>query len=147
MFTCDPYRVVRHPYASLNGEGARRYGGRFNPPGILAVYTSQSIALALLEILVHLDKSEVPADCVVMAIRFPGRQVYRRPVANLIGANQFTISRFKESFYRWPALRVPSVIVPREYNFILLPEAVGFAATVQWIELLSLDRRLFSLHR
>ncbi len=33
------------------------YGGRFNPPGIPAVYTSQSIALALLEVLVHIDKA------------------------------------------------------------------------------------------
>jgi hypothetical protein len=141
------YRVVRRPYAGLNGEGARRYGGRFNPPGVPAVYTSQSIALALLEILVHIDKSEVPADYVVMAISFSGRQVCRRPVANLIGANHFTISRFKESFYRWPVFRVPWVIVSREYNFVLLPEAVGFAATVQRIELLSFDNRLFSLHR
>jgi hypothetical protein len=38
-------------------------------------------------------------------------------------------------------------MVPREYNFVLLPEAVGFAATVQRIELLSFDNRLFSLHR
>jgi RES domain-containing protein len=84
------YRVVRRPYAGLTGEGARLYGGRFNPPGIPAVYTSQSIALALLEILVHIDKAEVPRDYVVMAIRFPGRQVSRRSTANLIGQ---TISR------------------------------------------------------
>jgi RES domain-containing protein len=139
------YRVVRLPYAGLTGEGARRYGGRFNPPGVPAVYTSQSIALAVLEILVHIDKSEVPADYVVMAIRFSGRRVFRRPIANLIGANHFTVSRFKASFYRWPLLRVPSIIVPREYNFVLLPEAKGFAATVEWTEPLSFDRRLLSI--
>ena len=53
--TC--YRVVRRKYANLSGEGAMLYGGRFNPPGIPAVYTSQSIALALLEVLVHIDKA------------------------------------------------------------------------------------------
>jgi RES domain-containing protein len=68
--TC--YRVVRRKYANLAGEGAGLYGGRFNPPGIPAVYTSQSIALALLEVLVHLDKIEVPPDYVVMAIRIAG---------------------------------------------------------------------------
>jgi hypothetical protein len=40
---------------------------------------------------------------------------------------------------------VPSVIVPREYNFVLLPEAVGFEAKIEWIESLSFDRRLFSI--
>jgi hypothetical protein len=99
----------------------------------------------VLEILVHIDKSEVPADYVVMAIRFSGRRVFRRPIANLIGANHFTVSRFKASFYRWPLLRVPSIIVPREYNFVLLPEAKGFAATVEWTEPLSFDRRLLSI--
>ncbi len=136
------YRVVRHPFADLTGEGARRYGGRFNPPGIPAVYTSQSIALAVLEILVHVDKSEVPTDYVVMAIRFPGRKVHLRP-ASLIGA-KLPADRFKTMFYRWPVLRVPSVIVPREYNFVLLPEAHGFAATVEWIEPLNFDGRLFT---
>jgi RES domain-containing protein len=139
------YRVARRPYATLTGEGARRYGGRFNPPGIPVVYTSQSIALAVLEILVHLDKSEVPMDYVVMAIRFPGRKIVRRSGKNLIGANQFTHARFKSAFYRWPVLRVPSVIVPHEYNFVLLPEANGFAATIEWIEPLSFDSRLLSL--
>lgn len=139
------YRVVRRPYAGLSGEGARRYGGRFNPPGIPAVYTSQSIALAVLEILVHIDKSEVPSDYVVMAVRFSGRQVQRRSVANLAGANHFTIARFKTAFYRCPVLRVPSVIVPREYNFVLLPEARRFVATVEWTEPLHFDRRLFSM--
>jgi RES domain-containing protein len=137
------YRVVRRPYAGLTGEGARRYGGRFNPPGIPAVYTSQSIALAVLEILVHVDKLEVPTDYVVMAIRFAGQKVNRRR-ASLIEANKLPADRFKTIFYRWPVLRVPSVIVPREYNFVLLPEAHGFAATVEWIEPLNFDPRLFS---
>ncbi len=139
------FRVVRRPYAGLTGEGARLYGGRFNPSGIPAVYTSQSIALALLEILVHLDKSEVPTDYVAMAIRFSGRKMSRQSSANLSGVNQFVPAQYKASFYRWPVLRVPSVIVPREYNFVLLPEADGFAATVEWAEPLSFDGRLFSL--
>jgi RES domain-containing protein len=137
------YRVARRPYASLSGEGARRYGGRYNPPGIPAVYTSQSISLAVLEVLVHLDKSEVPDDYVVMAIRFPGRNMLRRP-ASLIGINGLRADRFISTFYRWPILRVPSVIVPREYNFVLLPEAKGFVATVEWVETLSFDHRLLS---
>jgi len=135
------YRVVRRQFAGLSGEGARMYGGRCNPPGIPAIYTSQSIALAVLEILVHIDKSEVPDDYVVMAIRFAGRRAGR---SDLTGANQFTQDRFKASFYRWPVLRVASVIVPREFNFVALPDAPGFAATIEWMEPLSFDRRLFA---
>ena len=85
------YRISRRPYAGLTGEGARLYGGRFNPPGIPAVYTSQSIALAVLEILVHIDKSEVPADYVVMAIHFPGRRASRQRGEDVVGLNRLPI--------------------------------------------------------
>jgi RES domain-containing protein len=140
--TC--FRVVRREYADLSGRGARLYGGRSNPPGIPAVYTSQSIALAVLEILVHVDKPEVPDDYVVMAIRLAGRRVSRQRGTSLAGMNHFTIDRFRSSFYGCPVLRVPSVIVPREYNFVLFPEGDGLDATIEWIEPLSFDRRLFS---
>jgi hypothetical protein len=72
------------------------------PTLVFAVYTSQSVALAVLEILVHIDKSEVPADYVVMAIRFSGRRVFRLPVGNLIGASHFPIAQFKAFFYAGP---------------------------------------------
>ena len=135
---------MRRKYADLPGEGARLYGGRYNPPGIPAVYSSESIALALLEILVHVDKSEVPADYVVMAIHFTGRSVSRPGRAGLPGTGQLTAARFQEHFYHRPILRVPSVIVPRENNYVLFPEADGFDASVDWAEPLNFDSRLFS---
>ena len=53
------YRLIKTTRApeAFNGEGARLYGGRWNSPGLRAVYTSGSRALALLETLVHLDTS------------------------------------------------------------------------------------------
>src|ERR1035438_4809132 len=83
------YRVVRRRYADLSGSGARLYGGRHNPPGIAAVYSSQSIALAVLEVLVHIDRSEVPQDYAVMAIEFKGLSVWR-PRASIPAIGQFT---------------------------------------------------------
>jgi RES domain-containing protein len=139
--TC--YRVVRRAYADLTGEGARLYGGRFNPAGIPAVYASENIALAVLEILVHVDKVEVPEDYVVMAIRLDGRRVSRTSPRQLAFVNHHSISQYRSLFYRHPVLRVPSVIVPREFNFVLLPQADGFDARIEWVEALRLDRRLF----
>jgi hypothetical protein len=69
----------------------------------------------------------------------------RRPGANLMGASQLDPVRFHAAFYQSPVLRVPSVIVPREHNFVLLPEAVGFEAKIEWVESLSFDRRLFTM--
>jgi len=63
------YRLARKRYATdLSGIGARKVGGRCNPPGTAAVYTAEHISLAVLEALVHLDKQDIPEDYVVMAI-------------------------------------------------------------------------------
>jgi RES domain-containing protein len=45
------YRALNPVYARepLSGEGARRYGGRFNPNGMPALYTSQSVMTAIRE--------------------------------------------------------------------------------------------------
>jgi RES domain-containing protein len=109
------------------------------------VYSSQSIALALLEVFVHVDKSEVPKDFVVMAIDFTGRSVYRPRSAGIHGIGQHTAAEFSESLWYRPVLRVPSVIVPREFNFVLFPRAQGFHATIAWTEPLHFDDRLFSI--
>ncbi|WP_333814224.1 RES family NAD+ phosphorylase [Tabrizicola sp.] len=42
----------------LDGEGARLWGGRWNSVGQPTVYTSDSLALAALEVLVHLPRNE-----------------------------------------------------------------------------------------
>jgi len=94
---------------------------------------------------VHVDKTEVPDDYVVMAIRFSARKVSRPGAVKLSGVNNLTPDDFKHGFYGAPVIRVPSVIVPREFNFVLLPDAPGFSVTVDWIERLHFDQRLFSV--
>ena len=49
----------KHAKAAFSGEGARSFGGRWNNPGTAIVYTAQSQSLAVLEMLVHLDSSEL----------------------------------------------------------------------------------------
>jgi len=56
------YRLVKERFSDtpLSSEGARRYGGRWNPAGIGIFYTSSSPELALLEdILMHAQKLKV----------------------------------------------------------------------------------------
>jgi RES domain-containing protein len=55
------YRIAQTDFAEdLSGEGARLYGGRWNPPGRAMLYTSNSTALAALEILVGFDWDLAP---------------------------------------------------------------------------------------
>ena len=49
------YRLAKTAYArDMSGEGARIKGGRWSPPGIPVIHTSESAALAAMELLVHI---------------------------------------------------------------------------------------------
>lgn len=58
------WRLTRaiHLDAPLSGLGAKKHGGRWNSKGQAMVYMSESLELALLEALVHLDPDLIPKD-------------------------------------------------------------------------------------
>ena len=64
---------ARRAATALDGEGARRFGGRWNPPGVALVYCSSSLSLAVLELLVHVEPLAAPDDLVAVQIEL--RQV------------------------------------------------------------------------
>ena len=55
------WRITTGPHPIWSGEGAARFGQRWNPPGLPAIYTASSFALALLEILVHANRKTPPS--------------------------------------------------------------------------------------
>ena len=66
------WRIVkaRHAANAFDGEGARVDGGRWNSPGTPLVYTSESAALAALELLVHLGRGSILGAYVLIACTF-----------------------------------------------------------------------------
>ena len=55
---------ARRAASALSGEGARLYSGRWNPVGVPMVYTATSLALAAIEVFVHLDPRLPPLEMV-----------------------------------------------------------------------------------
>lgn len=123
------WRIVKARYAAsaFSGEGARRFGGRWNSVGTPMVYTAQSQALAVLEMLVHIDASDllrhyrlisVTFDEVMMQIVDPAslpRTWKRRPApVSLRGIGDQWIASGRSV-----VLQVPSAIVPGERNFLI----------------------------
>ena len=53
----EAWRIVKSKHAdtAFSGEGAARFGGRWNSRGVAVVYTSATRSLAALETLVHLN--------------------------------------------------------------------------------------------
>src|SRR6266550_6969260 len=60
------WRICRRRFAAdaATGEGARRYGGRWNSRGVRVVYASTSLSLAAVETFVNLEPNLRPADLV-----------------------------------------------------------------------------------
>ena len=67
------WRIVKdkHVSTAFDGEGARRYPGRWNSAGSPAVYTASSTSLALLEMLVHLERDSILTSYSIIPVRMP----------------------------------------------------------------------------
>lgn len=66
------YRISNTQHIrDLSGEGARLFGGRWNPKGMPVIYTSDSTALATLETLVHFSLDLVPQDRSILTLNLP----------------------------------------------------------------------------
>ena len=66
------WRIVQAHLAdrAFTGEGSRHYGGRWNSKGFAVVYTSGSISLAILEILVHIPIYDILEEYVHIPVEF-----------------------------------------------------------------------------
>ena len=146
------YRLVRKERtgAALSGEGARLYGGRWNPPGTAVVYASESRALAVLETFVHLPLEARVMRFVLYTIELPARARVSRHDGE---RPPRSVETSQEAGRRWLesdgtlALVVPSVLVPQEKNYVLNATHAQFAGLVATQEPFSFDDRLWQSRR
>lgn len=152
------YRVANLKYKefTLSGIGAEKVGGRWNNPGTRAVYCSENVALALLEYYVHSENIAVlPKKILVAEIHIPDDFVITELDKLPKDWNQFPYSvKTPEIFSKLAknrdffALKVPSSLVPLEYNFVLNPlyKNFGQVEVLEFLEL-PIDERLKSSSR
>lgn len=132
--------MTKRRASAFDGEGARRYGGRWNHVGVPAVYTAAHLSLAVLEILVHVSaEDDLPADLVAIAADLPGD----------LGIDRMGVDELPSDWRRTPApptlaergtawltasrtavLAVPSAVIPGETNYILNPAHPDFRRIV-----------------
>jgi len=147
------YRITKAKYSQdLSGTGAKLYGGRWNSKGTAILYTAENKALAALKSLVHFDPVLVPKNLKIITIEIP-----KRAIKNL-GQDKLpkgwksnpVLLELSEIGKKWVesnsslALKVPSVIIPGEYNVLVNPEHKLFS-TIKILEQedFSFDERLF----
>ena len=134
------WRLVkpRHAAAAFDGEGARLHGGRWNSPGTRVAYASDSIALAALEVLAHLQSTAVLQAYSLVSLQFPEDGVEALETAALPTRwRRFPSPPENQAIGdRWVAegrsliLRVPSALIPDASNFLINPSHPEFSEVV-----------------
>jgi RES domain-containing protein len=133
------WRIAAAAHAAFDGEGARRYGGRWTSRGLHAVYTSATLSLAALERFVHVDPELEPDDLVAIAVEIEARIAVEAVAVAELPPDWRTYpapATLAEIGDRWlresrtAVLSVPSVVIPDERNFVLNPIHSDFARLV-----------------
>ncbi|MDA8247819.1 MAG: RES domain-containing protein [Rhodospirillales bacterium] len=110
------WRLAPGRHSGLDGEGARRYGGRWNNPGTPVVYAATHLSLSVLEQLVHVSLELLPTAFRAFAIELPASATIERFDRDALTANDTESTRRYGDLWaasaRAAALIVPSVLVP-----------------------------------
>jgi RES domain-containing protein len=120
--------TARRVKSAFSGEGARLYGGRWNPKGVPIVYVAQTQALAVLEMMVQ-DEA-LAARYVMIPAQVPDAVAIERIEARSLPAGWRSMRHLETlrgigaewaRSRRNAVLAVPSAVIPAETNFLLNP--------------------------
>ena len=150
------YRISKGKYKDdLSGTGAELYGGRWNNKGVKMLYTASSIALAMSEVAVHVPYGILPKDYYVISIEIPESLTETLDMSLLEGKNwqeiphSFETQTIGDNFINEGtnlALKVPSVVVPGDYNLILNPNHKDYGKVkVVEVKPFGFEKRIFGL--
>ena len=134
----EAFRItpLRDKDAAFAGEGARKYGGRWNSAGVPVVYAASHRSLAMLEILVHFRGKSSPPGYVIYPVRFDESQVERIALSRLpagwdaepVSVTSMAVGDAWVKAAAKPVLAVPSAVVPEEINYVLNPNHTAFGS-------------------
>lgn len=132
----DAWRIVKakHAATAFSGDGAAKFGGRWNSRGVRMIYASASKSLAVLESLVHLNPPVV-FKSVEFGIGFDAALVNKIALSDLPAdwrqeppsASTQALGDAWVKSGTSAILAVPSVVLPSETNYLLNPAHPDFS--------------------
>jgi RES domain-containing protein len=140
------------PFGAFSGDGARKFGARWNGKGIPVVYTAEHPALAVLEVLVGVEPLTAPPSYDLYRARIPDGLVERLDPSQLphdwrtypVPASSVKVGSEWVLSGRSLALLVPSAVLPQANNVLINPRHEAFRdVVVESPERYSFDPRLW----
>ena len=130
------WRIVRATRANtaFSGEGPRRFGGRWNSPGVRVVYVSEHQSTAALEVFANRVPFILDERYKAFHLEWPDRLTEIFPVTKLPAdwrrspapPETMEIGKRWVQEQRSAVLALPSVLSPADTNFLLNPEHPDF---------------------
>ena len=125
------YRITKKEHAALDGLGGLYGPGRWHKKGNLIIYASEHASLAAWEKIVHVASFEnLPDNLLLVKIEIPDDIEIQTVPPNVLvkGWDSFPFCNETVSYgtfflqkNEYLALKVPSAIIPDEFNIILNP--------------------------
>lgn len=146
------FRIGDSRHALWDGTGAAMVGGRWNSPGLPAIYGSLSYACSMLEILVHANIGRIPGTHDYVVADVPENLPIERHDAMSLplgwdGDDPSVARRFGDQWLtegRSVVLVVPSVVAKLEWNAVVNPlHPAANQLVVSQSQMVIWDQRLF----
>lgn len=148
------FRLAKQRFADdLSGVGAELTGGRWNFKGTRILYTSESRALCMAEVAVHIPIGLIPKDYYLITIEIPDNSPMTTIDVKTLPKNwkEFPYSdltqRLGDDFLNKMdslILKVPSAVVPGDWNYLINPDHADFKEIrIKDKESFNFDSRLF----
>jgi RES domain-containing protein len=124
------YRLTRRKFIhDFNGKGAAICGARWNSKGTEIIYASDSRALAMAEVAVHLSFDTLPSDFMMLEIDIPDTVAFA-PIVTVddlrynwnVFPHDGTTQLIGDQFIQTNAfcvMKVPSAVVKGDFNILI----------------------------
>lgn len=144
------YRITKTKYAEdLSGSGAKLYGGRWNHIDSACIYTAESRALSVLEYAININIDFIPRALSLCVFEIDESQVYSLNQEGLPGNWRATPAPKSTKDYgtqflksNKPILKIPSIIIPEEFNYIINPQVASLSFKLVEIKDFVFDLRI-----
>ena len=121
--------LLKHLSSVLSGEGAARYGGRWNSKGIPVIYAAESRIMAVLELVIRQPIDKICADFRIMPLEIPETFVQPRLPGNWKDDEAISRRIGDELLQNTDNLiiKVPSALLANSFNYLINPLSPGVA--------------------
>jgi RES domain-containing protein len=114
-----------HIETTLAGEGALRYGGRWNSKGVAAIYTAESRILAVLELVIRQPIDKICADYRILPIEVP-EQFIEPKIPQKWKQDESITRKIGDNFLKSSEhllIKIPSVLLANTFNYLINPRS------------------------